>query len=151
MSILVAAVRDVMQYTIFILFALDFGVASVSLSMCAVTIKPFCSVPFFFFSHRGFPADSGECQPCAQPCLTCRDKDSHCLSCQQGYLMLHHACSATCPLGHYAKEGECHHCPPHCRDCNQDGMCASECRIGESWDFSKKFHLSGGKNKQKTG
>lgn len=95
---------------------------------------------------RGFPADSGECQPCAPPCFTCQDKDSHCLSCQQGYLMLHHACSATCPQGYYAKEGECHRCPAHCKDCNQDGMCASECETGERWDFSKEFHVNGGKN-----
>lgn len=92
-------------------------------------LKVFCSVLFLFFSHRGFPADNSECKPCAPPCLTCKEKDSHCLSCQHGYLLLHHSCSATCPQGHYAKQGECHHCPLHCQDCNQDGICASECRM----------------------
>ncbi|KAG8011985.1 Proprotein convertase subtilisin/kexin type 5 [Nibea albiflora] len=72
--------------------------------------------------QRGFPQD-GVCQPCAPECTSCKGNSSHCLSCETQYLLLGHSCMSHCPDGYYAKERDCHHCPGHCKECNQDGLC----------------------------
>lgn len=74
---------------------------------------------------RGIP-QSGVCQPCAPECTSCQGNSSYCLSCEKQYLLLDYSCRSHCPEGYYATETECRHCPAHCRECNQDGMCKSE-------------------------
>ncbi|KAM9360686.1 proprotein convertase subtilisin/kexin type 5-like [Symphorus nematophorus] len=72
--------------------------------------------------ERGFPQD-GVCQSCAPVCTSCKGNSSYCLSCETQYLLLDHSCRSHCPEGYYATETECHRCPAHCRECNQDGLC----------------------------
>ncbi|KAA8592193.1 hypothetical protein FQN60_017648 [Etheostoma spectabile] len=71
---------------------------------------------------RGFPQND-VCQPCAPECTSCQGSSSHCLSCDKKYLLLDHSCRSNCLEGYYANETECHRCPVHCRECNQDGLC----------------------------
>ncbi|KAL6114118.1 pcsk5 [Pungitius sinensis] len=75
--------------------------------------------------QRGFP-QSGVCQPCAPECASCQENSSHCLSCEKKYFLLDHSCRSHCPKGYYASEAQCHRCPAHCGECNQDGLC-KEC------------------------
>ncbi|XP_068615246.1 proprotein convertase subtilisin/kexin type 5-like, partial [Brachionichthys hirsutus] len=72
--------------------------------------------------RRGFPRD-GACRTCAPECASCQGNSSYCLSCETDYLLLDHSCRSHCLEGFYASETECHRCPAHCRECNQDGLC----------------------------
>lgn len=40
--------------------------------------------------------------------------------------MLDHTCRSRCLKGYYAKDMECYHCPAHCGECNDDGLCTSK-------------------------
>ncbi|XP_041642714.1 proprotein convertase subtilisin/kexin type 5-like [Cheilinus undulatus] len=71
---------------------------------------------------RGFPQD-GVCQLCEPQCESCRGNSSHCLSCGKQYFLLDHSCTPHCPEGYHTSETECHRCPAHCRECNEDGLC----------------------------
>uniref|UniRef100_A0A8C6Q3I3 Proprotein convertase subtilisin/kexin type 5b n=1 Tax=Nothobranchius furzeri TaxID=105023 RepID=A0A8C6Q3I3_NOTFU len=73
-------------------------------------------------AERGFPQGAA-CHPCASECGSCRETPSHCLSCQSPFLLLDHSCLSSCPEEFYRNNTECHHCPDHCRECNQDGLC----------------------------
>ena len=84
--------------------------------------------PHYLFS-RGFP-QGGECQPCAPECASCRGNSSHCLSCEGHYFLLDRSCRSSCPKGFYTTDAECRHCPAHCTECNQDGLCNSKCTGG---------------------
>ncbi|XP_034396742.1 proprotein convertase subtilisin/kexin type 5-like [Cyclopterus lumpus] len=73
--------------------------------------------------QRGF-SQGGVCQPCVPECASCQGNSSHCLSCEKQYLLLDRSCRSHCPEDYYATENrECIHCPAHCGECNQDGLC----------------------------
>ncbi|XP_063753552.1 proprotein convertase subtilisin/kexin type 5-like [Eleginops maclovinus] len=72
--------------------------------------------------QRGFP-QGAVCQPCATECASCRGNSSHCLSCEEQFLLLEHSCMSHCLEGYYATETECHRCPAQCTECSQDGLC----------------------------
>lgn len=74
---------------------------------------------------RGFPQD-GVCHPCVPECASCQGNSSYCLSCETQYLLLDHSCRLHCLEGYYATKTECRHCPAHCRQCNQDGLCTGK-------------------------
>ncbi len=76
-------------------------------------------------SPRGFP-QGDVCQPCAPECASCHGNSSHCLSCEKQYMLQDHSCRSHCLEGYYATGRECRHCPAHCRECNQDGICNSK-------------------------
>lgn len=103
-------------------------------------IPPRCAViarqqqlPLMFSYSRGFP-DSGICKPCSPGCASCQGDSSHCLSCEQQYLLQDHSCRSQCLKGYYPTEGECHRCPAHCITCTQDGLCTGEGgQAGLSW------------------
>lgn len=44
--------------------------------------------------------------------------------------MLDHTCRSRCLKGYYAKDMECYHCPAHCGECNDDGLCTSKSSRG---------------------
>lgn len=88
--------------------------------------------------RRGFP-QGGVCQPCAPECASCQGNSSYCLSCETDYLLLDHSCRSHCVAGYYAIETECHHCPAHCRECNQDGLCESKYIGRERGDVERRI------------
>ncbi|KAM9391469.1 uncharacterized protein KZ484_002947 [Pholidichthys leucotaenia] len=72
--------------------------------------------------HRGMP--KGDiCQPCAMGCGSCAGNPTYCLSCERPYLLLNNSCRSNCPERFYPNGTECHHCPDHCIECAQDGLC----------------------------
>ena len=93
---------------------------------CIITTCQRCFILFSLcLCPRGFPK-GGACQPCAPECTSCKGNSSYCLSCETDYLLLDHTCRSHCLPGYYATETECLHCPAHCRDCNQGGLCKSK-------------------------
>lgn len=74
---------------------------------------------------RGIPKDL-ECLPCSTGCGSCVESIFHCLSCERPYLLLNNSCVLQCPEGYYANDTECYHCPAHCTECNQYGLCKSK-------------------------
>uniref|UniRef100_A0A674NA07 Proprotein convertase subtilisin/kexin type 5b n=1 Tax=Takifugu rubripes TaxID=31033 RepID=A0A674NA07_TAKRU len=72
-----------------------------------------------------FP-EGGVCKPCSPECASCQGDSSHCLSCEQQYLLQDNSCRSQCLKGYYPSEGECHRCPAHCTTCTQDGLCTGE-------------------------
>lgn len=82
-------------------------------------------LPLMFSYFRGFP-EGGLCKPCSPECASCQGDSSHCLSCEQQYLLQDNSCRSQCLNGYYPSEGECHRCPAHCTTCTQDGLCTGE-------------------------
>ncbi len=70
-----------------------------------------------------FQSSSRECASCRAPCRLCSGAEA-CLACEQGLLLLGQQCRLLCPLGYYARLGDCAACPPNCEGCNRDGCLA---------------------------
>ncbi|KAM4528249.1 proprotein convertase subtilisin/kexin type 5 [Odontesthes bonariensis] len=70
----------------------------------------------------GYPAGQ-QCRSCAPGCASCERNATHCLTCEEPLLLHEHQCVEECPPAHIVREGECHHCPAACRECNPLGQC----------------------------
>ncbi|XP_072310817.1 proprotein convertase subtilisin/kexin type 5 [Eucyclogobius newberryi] len=63
---------------------------------------------------------SGECHPCHKYCHRCSGPGTnHCLTCNQGHLLLNGTCFDRCPTGYYQDEMglRCEPCHPSCESC----------------------------------
>ncbi|XP_033845941.2 proprotein convertase subtilisin/kexin type 5 [Periophthalmus magnuspinnatus] len=63
---------------------------------------------------------SGECHQCHKYCHRCSGPDTnHCLTCNQGHLLLNGTCLDRCPVGYYQDEMgiKCEPCHPSCESC----------------------------------
>ncbi|KAM6976267.1 proprotein convertase subtilisin/kexin type 5 [Tautogolabrus adspersus] len=71
---------------------------------------------------RGYPAGQ-VCRSCAAGCASCEKNATHCLGCEEPFLLHKHQCVDECPPAHTVRDGECHHCPSACEECNPLGQC----------------------------
>ncbi|KAM4719585.1 proprotein convertase subtilisin/kexin type 5 [Anableps anableps] len=69
-------------------------------------------------SPHQYADEDGECHPCHKYCHRCSGPGkTHCLSCNQGHLLLDGACVDECPTGYYEEESKCELCHASCQSC----------------------------------
>uniref|UniRef100_A0AAV2IUA6 EGF-like domain-containing protein n=1 Tax=Knipowitschia caucasica TaxID=637954 RepID=A0AAV2IUA6_KNICA len=85
-----------------------------------------------------FVDEDGDCRPCHKYCHRCSGPgSSHCLSCNQGHLLLNGTCLDKCPIGYFEDEmaGKCEPCHSSCESCvgKHSHECLS-CKFGRFWE-----------------
>ncbi|XP_030623096.1 proprotein convertase subtilisin/kexin type 5 [Chanos chanos] len=73
---------------------------------------------------RGYLAGQ-VCQSCAVGCASCERNATHCLSCDEPFVLHKHKCVEACPSAHTLRDGECVHCPKACSECSEQGACTA--------------------------
>ncbi|XP_013861969.1 proprotein convertase subtilisin/kexin type 5 [Austrofundulus limnaeus] len=80
----------------------------------------YCLPSAFKCSPRQYAAQDGDCRPCHKFCHRCSGPGkAHCLSCNQGHLLLNGTCVDECPTGYYREESgqKCEPCHASCQTC----------------------------------